>query len=162
MVTQDTHLFTASIYDNIRYSRLHSTNEEVIEAAKIANCDRFIKMLPRGYDTILTDDGHNLSEGQRQLIALARAALSLPPLLILDEATSNIDTRSEKLVQKSMDQLMKGRTVLVIAHRLSTVRNSEAILYLENGKIIERGSNDELLELKGKYYALYNGQTELQ
>lgn len=162
MVTQDTHLFTASIYDNIRYSRMHSTNEEVIEAAKIANCDRFIKMLPHGYDTILTDDGHNLSEGQRQLIALARAALSLPPLLILDEATSNIDTRSEKLVQKSMDELMKGRTVLVIAHRLSTVRNSEAILYLENGKIIERGNNDELLELKGKYYALYNGQAELQ
>ena len=162
MVTQDTHLFTASIYDNIRYSRMHSTNEEVIEAAKIANCDRFIKMLPHGYETTLTDDGHNLSEGQRQLIALARAALSFPPLLILDEATSNIDTRSEKLVQKSMDQLMEGRTVLVIAHRLSTVRNSEAILYLENGKIIERGSNDELLNLKGKYYALYNGQTELQ
>lgn len=161
MVTQDTHLFTASIYDNIRYSRLHSTNEEIIEASKIANCDSFIKMLPQGYETILYDDGHNLSEGQRQLIALARAALSRPPLLILDEATSNIDTRSEKLVQKSMDQLMTDRTVLVIAHRLSTVRNSEAILYLENGKIIERGSNDELLKLKGKYYALYNGKTEL-
>ena len=162
MVTQDTHLFTGTIYDNIRYSRLHSTNEEIIEASKIANCDRFIRMLPDGYNTILTDDGHNLSEGQRQLIALARAALSMPPLLILDEATSNIDTRSEKLVQKSMDKLMIGRTVLVIAHRLSTVRNSEAILYLENGKIIERGSNDDLLKLKGKYYALYNGQTELE
>lgn len=162
MVTQDTHLFTGTIYDNIRYSRLHSTNEEVIKASKIANCHSFIRMLPNGYETMLYDDGHNLSEGQRQLIALARAALSMPPLLILDEATSNIDTRSEKLVQKSMDQLMVGRTVLVIAHRLSTVRNSEAILYLENGKIIERGSNDDLLKLKGKYYALYNGKTELQ
>lgn len=162
MVTQDTHLFTGTIYDNIRYSRLHSTNEEVIKASKIANCDSFIRMLPQGYDTMLYDDGHNLSEGQRQLIALARAALSMPPLLILDEATSNIDTRSEKLVQASMDKLMIGRTVLVIAHRLSTVRNSEAILYLENGKIIERGSNDDLLKLKGKYYALYNGKTELQ
>lgn len=161
MVTQDTHLFTGSIYDNIRYPRMHSTNEEVIKASKIANAHDFIKKLPNGYDTILYDDGHNLSEGQRQLLALARAALSQPPLLILDEATSNIDTRSEKLVEKSMDKLMENRTVLVIAHRLSTVKNSNAILYLENGKIIERGSNDDLLKLKGKYYSLYNGKTEL-
>ena len=162
MVTQDTHLFTGTIKDNIRYSRMHSTDEEIVQAAKIANCDSFIRMLPNGYDTMLYDDGHNLSEGQRQLLALARAALSMPPVLILDEATSNIDTRSEKLVQKSMDVLMRNRTVLVIAHRLSTVKNSDAILYLENGKIVERGSNDELLKLKGKYYALYEGKTELE
>ena len=161
MVTQDTHLFTGTIKENIKYSRMHSTDEEVIKAAKIANCDSFIRMLPNGYDTMLYDDGHNLSEGQRQLLALARAALSMPPVLILDEATSNIDTRSEKLVQKSMDVLMQNRTVLVIAHRLSTVKNSDAILYLENGKIVERGSNDDLLKLKGKYYALYEGKTEL-
>lgn len=162
MVTQDTHLFTGTIKDNIRYSRMHSTDEEIVQAAKIANCDSFIRMLPNGYDTMLYDDGHNLSEGQRQLLALARAALSMPPVLILDEATSNIDTRSEKLVQKSMDVLMQNRTVLVIAHCLSTVKNSDAILYLENGKIVERGSNDELLKLKGKYYALYEGKTELE
>lgn len=162
MVTQDTHLFTGTIKDNIRYSRMHSTDEEIVQAAKIANCNSFIRMLPNGYDTMLYDDGHNLSEGQRQLLALARAALSMPPVLILDEATSNIDTRSEKLVQKSMDVLMQNRTVLVIAHRLSTVKNSDAILYLENGKIVERGSNDELLKLKGKYYALYEGKTELE
>ena len=162
MVTQDTHLFTGTIKDNIRYSRMHSNDEEIVQAAKIANCDSFIRMLPNGYDTMLYDDGHNLSEGQRQLLALARAALSMPPVLILDEATSNIDTRSEKLVQKSMDILMQNRTVLVIAHRLSTVKNSDAILYLENGKIVERGSNDELLKLKGKYYALYEGKTELE
>lgn len=162
MVTQDTHLFTGTIKDNIRYSRMHSTDEEIIHAAKIANCDSFIRMLPNGYETMLYDDGHNLSEGQRQLLALARAALSMPPVLILDEATSNIDTRSEKLVQKSMDVLMQNRTVLVIAHRLSTVKNSDAILYLENGKIVERGSNEELLKLKGKYYALYEGKTELE
>ncbi len=161
MVTQDTHLFTGTIFDNIRYSRLHSTDEEVIEASKIANAHDFIKKLPNGYNTMLYDDGRNLSEGQRQLIALARAALSQPPLLILDEATSNIDTRSEKLVEKSMDKLMENRTVLVIAHRLSTVKNSKAILYLENGKIVERGSNDELLSMKGKYYSLYNGKIEL-
>lgn len=162
MVTQDTHLFTGTIKDNIRYSRMHSTDEEIVQAAKIANCDSFIRMLPNGYDTMLYDDGHNLSEGQRQLLALARAALSMPPVLILDEATSSIDTRSEKLVQKSMDVLMQNRTVLVIAHRLSTVKNSDAILYLENGKIVERGSNNELLKLKGKYYALYEGKTELE
>ncbi len=162
MVTQDTHLFTGTIKDNIRYSRMHSTDEEIIKAAKIANCDSFIRMLPNGYNTMLYDDGHNLSEGQRQLLALARAALSMPPVLILDEATSNIDTRSEKLVQQSMDILMKNRTVLVIAHRLSTVKNSDAIMYLENGKIIERGSNEDLLKLKGKYYALYQGKTELE
>ena len=155
-------VITGTIKENIKYSRMHSTDEEVVHAAKIANCDSFIRMLPQGYDTMLYDDGHNLSEGQRQLLALARAALSMPPVLILDEATSNIDTRSERLVQKSMDVLMQNRTVLVIAHRLSTVKNSDAILYLENGKIVERGSNDELLKLKGKYYALYEGKTELE
>ena len=162
MVTQDTHLFTGTIKDNIRYSRMHSSDDEIIQAAKIANCDNFIKMLPQGYETVLYDDGHNLSEGQRQLLALARAALSMPPLLILDEATSNIDTRSEKLVQASMDKLMQNRTVLVIAHRLSTVKNANAILYLEHGKIIERGTNEDLLKLKGKYYSLYQGKTELE
>ena len=162
MVTQDTHLFTGTIKDNIRYSRMHSSDEEIIQAAKIANCDNFIRMLPQGYETVLYDDGHNLSEGQRQLLALARAALSMPPLLILDEATSNIDTRSEKLVQASMDKLMQNRTVLVIAHRLSTVKNANAILYLEHGKIIERGTNEDLLKLKGKYYSLYQGKTELE
>ena len=162
MVTQDTHLFTGTIKDNILYSRRHSTFEEVVKAAKIANCDSWIKMLPQGYDTILFDDGHNLSQGQRQLLSLARACLSMPPLLILDEATSNIDTRSERLVQKAMDELMKNRTTLVIAHRLSTIKNADAILYLENGKIIERGTNAQLLELKGKYYALYQGKVELE
>ena len=162
MVTQDTHLFTGTIKDNIRYSRMHSSDDEIIQAAKIANCDNFIRMLPQGYETVLYDDGHNLSEGQRQLLALARAALSMPPLLILDEATSNIDTRSEKLVQASMDKLMQNRTVLVIAHRLSTVKNANAILYLEHGKIIERGTNEDLLKLKGKYYSLYQGKTELE
>ena len=161
MVTQDTHLFTGTIKENIKYVRRHSTDEEIIEAAKIANADSFIKLLPNGYDTELTDDGHNLSEGQRQLLALARAAISQPPVLILDEATSNIDTHTEKLVQKSMDKLMEGRTVLVIAHRLSTVRNSEAILCLEKGKIIERGSHDNLLLEKGYYYRLYHGINEL-
>lgn len=162
MVTQDTHLFTGTIKDNIRYVRRHSTDEEVIEAAKIANADSFIRFLPKGYDTELTDDGHNLSEGQRQLLALARAAISKPPVLVLDEATSNIDTHTEELVQKSMDTLMEGRTVLVIAHRLSTVRNSEAILCLENGKIIERGAHQDLLENRGFYYNLYNGISELE
>ena len=162
MVTQDTHLFTGTIKDNILYSRRHSTFEEVVKAAKIANCDSWIKMLPQGYDTILFDGGHNLSQGQRQLLSLARACLSMPPLLILDEATSNIDTRSERLVQKAMDELMKNRTTLVIAHRLSTIKNADAILYLENGKIIERGTNAQLLELKGKYYALYQGKVELE
>lgn len=161
MVTQETHLFTGTIKENISYVRRHSTMEEIINASKIANADSFIKRLPLGYDTPLYDDGHNLSEGQRQLLALARAALSRPPVLILDEATSNIDTHTEKLVQKSMNALMEDRTVLVIAHRLSTVRNSDAILCLEHGKIIERGTHEELLALKGYYYNLYKGKTEL-
>ena len=161
MVTQETHLFTGTIKENISYVRRHSTMEEIINASKIANADSFIKRLPLGYDTPLYDDGHNLSEGQRQLLALARAALSRPPILILDEATSNIDTHTEKLVQKSMNALMEDRTVLVIAHRLSTVRNSDAILCLEHGKIIERGTHEELLALKGYYYNLYKGKTEL-
>ncbi len=161
MVTQDTHLFTGSIKDNIRYVRRHSTDIEVIKASKIANADSFIKRLPNGYDTLLFDDGHNLSEGQRQLLALARAAISKPPVLILDEATSNIDTHTEELVEQSMDKLMENRTVLVIAHRLSTVRNSDAILCLEHGKIIERGTHDELIKMKGYYYNLYKGISEL-
>ena len=161
MVTQDTHLFSGTIMDNIRYVRRHSTDEEVYKAAKLVSADSFIKRLPQGYLTQLYDDGHNLSEGQRQLLALARAAISQPPVLILDEATSNIDTHTEVLVQKSMDLLMKDRTVLVIAHRLSTVRNSEAILCLEYGKIIERGNHEELIKKKGYYYSLYKGKTEL-
>ncbi len=160
-VTQDTHLFSGTIKDNIRYSRMHSTDEEVIEAAKIANADSFISRLPEGYDTYLYDDGHNLSEGQRQLLALARAAISHPPVLILDEATSNIDTHTEKLVSEAMDKLMENRTVLVIAHRLSTVRNCAAILYLEHGEIKERGTHEDLLASKGLYYDLYNGKKEL-
>jgi ABC-type multidrug transport system, ATPase and permease components len=160
-VTQDTHLFSGAIKDNIRYGRMHSTDEEVITASKIANADSFISRLPNGYDTILYDDGHNLSEGQRQLISLARVAITNPPLLILDEATSNIDTHTEKLVNNAMDKIMEKRTVLVIAHRLSTVRNCVAILYLENGKIKERGSHNELLAHKGYYYNLYNGKNEL-
>lgn len=162
MVTQDTHLFTGTIKDNIKYVRRHSSDEEMLEASKIANADSFIRRLPKGYETELHDDGHNLSEGQRQLLALARAAISKPPVLILDEATSNIDTHTERLVQKSMDTLMEGRTVLVIAHRLSTVRNSEAILCLEHGKIIERGDHNKLLKEKGYYYSLYNGLSELE
>ena len=161
LVTQDTHLFTGTIKDNISYSRRHSTFKEIQDAAIIANADSFISRLPFGYDTTLYEDGHNLSEGQRQLLALARAALSKPPLLILDEATSNIDTHTEKLVQESMDNLMQNRTVLVIAHRLSTVRNSNEILCLEGGKIIERGSHDKLLSLNGYYAKLYKGISEL-
>ncbi len=161
LVTQDTHLFTGTIKDNISYSRRHSTFEEIQHAAIIANADSFISRLPFGYDTMLYEDGHNLSEGQRQLLALARAALSKPPLLILDEATSNIDTHTEKLVQESMDRLMLNRTVLVIAHRLSTVRNSNEILCLESGNIIERGSHDKLLSLNGYYAKLYKGISEL-
>lgn len=161
LVTQDTHLFSGTIADNIRYVRRHSSMEEVIEAAKCANAHNFITHLPNGYDTYLYDDGHNLSEGQRQLLALARAAISKPPVLILDEATSNIDTHTEKLIQESMDQLMNNRTVLVIAHRLSTVRNSDAILVLENGSIIERGTHEDLIAKKGYYYSLYKGKKEL-
>mgnify|MGYP002797506032 FL=1 len=162
MVIQDTHLFTGTISDNIRYGRLYASEEDVREAAKIANADSFIRRLPKGYDTMLEGDGANLSQGQRQLLAIARAAISRPPVLILDEATSSIDTRTEKLIEQGMDALMDGRTEFVIAHRLSTVRNSKAIMVLEKGTIIERGSHEELLEQKGRYYQLYTGQFELE
>ncbi|MBE6759754.1 MAG: ATP-binding cassette domain-containing protein, partial [Ruminococcaceae bacterium] len=161
MVLQDTHLFTGTVMDNIRYGRLTATDEECIQAAKTANAHYFISHLPQGYDTMLTSDGANLSQGQRQLISIARAAVSDPPVLILDEATSSIDTRTEKLIEQGMDKLMEGRTVFVIAHRLSTVRNSNAIMVLENGRIIERGDHDDLLQLRGKYYQLYTGMFEL-
>ena len=157
MVLQDTHLFTNTVMENIRYGRLDATDEEVIAAAKLANADGFIRRLPDGYQTVLTGDGANLSQGQRQLLAIARAAIADPPVLILDEATSSIDTRTEKIVQSGMDKLMKGRTTFVIAHRLSTVKNSDCIMVLENGHIIERGMHDELLEEKGRYYQLYTG-----
>ena len=160
MVLQDTHLFTGTIMDNIRYGRLDATDEECIAAAKLANAHRFIMRLVDGYDTMLTGDGGNLSQGQRQLLAIARAAVANPPALILDEATSSIDTRTEKLVQEGMDSLMKGRTTFVIAHRLSTVRNSDCIMVLELGRIIERGTHDQLIEEKGKYYQLYTGNLE--
>ena len=161
IVLQDTHLFTGTIADNIRYGKLDATDEEVVAAAKLANADGFIRHLPQGYETRLGGDGGNLSQGQRQLLAIARAAVADPPVLILDEATSSIDTRTEKLIEKGMDRLMAGRTVFVIAHRLSTVRNSQAIMVLEQGEIIERGSHDELLAEKGRYYQLYTGQAEL-
>ena len=157
MVLQDTHLFTGTVLDNIRYGRLDATDEECIAAAKLANVDGFIRRLPDGYQTILSGDGANLSQGQRQLLAIARAAVADPPVLILDEATSSIDTRTEALVQKGMDELMKGRTTFVIAHRLSTVKNSDCIMVLEQGRIIERGSHDQLIEQKGRYYQLYTG-----
>jgi ATP-binding cassette subfamily B protein len=160
MVLQDTHLFTGSIEDNIRYGKLDATKEEIVEAAKLANAHDFIMGLPEGYDTVLTGDGSNLSQGQRQLLSIARAAVADPPVLILDEATSSIDTRTEKLIEQGMDKLMAGRTVFVIAHRLSTVRNANAIMVLEHGKIIERGDHDDLLEQKGRYYQLYTGQFE--
>ena len=162
MVIQDTHLFTGTIADNIRYGRLDATDEEVEAAAKVANADSFIRRLPDGYQTMLHSDGSNLSQGQRQLLSIARAAISRPPVLILDEATSSIDTRTERLIEKGMDALMNNRTVFVIAHRLSTVRNSKAILVLEQGEIIERGSHDELVDQKGRYYQLYTGQFELE
>ena len=147
--------------DNIRYGRLDATDQEVIDAAKLANADWFIRHLPEGYDTLITGDGSNLSQGQRQLLAIARAAVADPPVLILDEATSSIDTRTESLIEKGMDRLMEGRTVFVIAHRLSTVRNSHAIMVLENGEIIERGSHDKLIAEHGRYYQLYTGMFEL-
>lgn len=162
MVIQDTHLFTGSIADNIRYGRLKATDEEVRKAAEVANAHSFIRRLPNGYDTMLQSDGGNLSQGQRQLIAIARAAISRPPVLILDEATSSIDTRTEKLIEQGMDAIMNNRTVFVIAHRLSTVRNAKAIMVLEKGEIVERGDHDELLEQKGRYYQLYTGQFELE
>lgn len=161
IVLQDTHLFTGTIADNIRFGKLDATMEEIQKAARIANADSFIRRLPQGYNTMVTGDGGNLSQGQRQLLAIARTAIADPPVLILDEATSSIDTRTESLIEKGMDQLMKGRTVFVIAHRLSTVRNANAIMVLEHGKIIERGTHEELLEMKGEYYQLYNGMFEL-
>ena len=157
MVLQDTHLFTGTVMDNIRYGKLDATDEECVAAAKLANADSFIRRLPNGYQTVLTGDGSNLSQGQRQLLAIARAAVADPPVLILDEATSSIDTRTEGLVQSGMDALMKGRTTFVIAHRLSTIKNSDCIMVMEQGRIIERGSHDELIAAKGKYYQLYTG-----
>ena len=159
IVLQDTHLFTGTVMENIRYGRLDATDEEVIAAAKLANADSFIRKLPDGYNTVLKGDGGNLSQGQRQMLAIARAAVADPPALILDEATSSIDTRTEKMVQDSMDKLMKGRTTFVIAHRLSTVKNSDCIMVLEQGRIIERGTHDQLIEQKGKYYQLYTGKS---
>lgn len=161
IVLQDTHLFTMTVRENIRYGRLDATDEDVVAAAKLANADGFIRRLPQGYDTVLTGDGSNLSQGQRQLLAIARAAIADPPVLILDEATSSIDTRTERLVQDGMDKLMAGRTTFVIAHRLSTVRNSDCIMVLEQGRIIERGTHDELIRQQGRYYQLYTGNAAL-
>ena len=161
IVLQDTHLFSGTIMENIRYGKLDATDEEVYAAAKLANANRFIELLPKGYDTELTSDGEELSQGERQLLAIARAAIANPPVLILDEATSSIDTRTESIVQRGMDELMKGRTVFVIAHRLSTIRNSDAIMVLDHGRIIERGEHEELLKEKGTYYQLYTGALEL-
>ena len=157
IVLQDTHLFTGTVRENIRFGKLDATEEEVIAAARLANADGFIRRLPNGYDTMLTGDGANLSQGQRQLLAIARAAIADPPVLILDEATSSIDTRTERIVQDGMDRLMKGRTTFVIAHRLSTVRNSDCIMVLESGRIIERGTHEQLIHEKGRYYQLYTG-----
>ncbi len=161
MVLQDTHLFTGTVRDNIRYGKADATDDDIIQAAKLANADSFIRHLPNGYDTMIENDGENLSQGQRQLLAIARAAVADPPVIVLDEATSSIDTRTEALIEKGMDELMDGRTVFVIAHRLSTVRNSNAIMVLEHGKIIERGDHDDLMRAKGRYYQLYTGAFEL-
>ena len=161
VVLQDSHLFTGTIADNIRYGRLDASMEEVIAAARLANADGFIRRLPRGYDTLLTGDGANLSQGQRQLLAIARAAVADPPVMILDEATSSIDTRTERHIEQGMDALMEGRTVFVIAHRLSTVRNSNCIVVIEHGEIQEKGDHQELLDQKGRYYQLYTGQFQL-
>lgn len=157
IVLQDTHLFTGTVKENILYGKLDATDNEVYAAAKLANADGFIRRLPQGYDTMLTGDGANLSQGQRQLLAIARAAIADPPVLILDEATSSIDTRTERLVQEGMDQLMMGRTTFVIAHRLSTIKNSDCIMVMEQGRIIERGSHDDLIAKEGRYYQLYTG-----
>ena len=162
MVLQDTNLFTGTIKENIKYGNPNASDEEVINAAKIANAHDFISALPDGYDTMLTQNGNGLSQGQRQLLSIARCAINNPPVMILDEATSSIDTRTEKIVQDGMDKLMEGRTVFVIAHRLSTVRNAKAIIVLEHGNIIERGSHEQLLEEKGEYYQLYTGAFELE
>jgi ATP-binding cassette subfamily B protein len=161
VVLQDTHLFTGTVADNIRYGRLNATDEEVVAAAQLAGADTFIRHLPHGYQTVLSGDGGNLSQGERQLLNIARAACANPPVLILDEATSSIDTRTEKIIERGMDRLMAGRTVFVIAHRLSTVRNAKAIMVLEQGEIIERGDHDDLISQHGRYYQLYTGQAEL-
>ena len=162
IVLQDTHLFTGTVAENIRFGKLDATQEEIEKAAKIANADSFIRRLPHGYDTLVTADGANLSQGQRQLLNIARAALSKAPILVLDEATSSVDTRTEKHINEGMDALMEGRTVFVIAHRLSTVKNSDVIIVLDHGNIIERGNHDALIAMKGQYYQLYTGAFELE